>query len=73
MNGQSHDEEPLVPRRWPWVLLAGVILFCLVSTLWMLVFVQRVKRIREATYPQTNTLAAPTNAPAPARANTKNH
>ena len=63
MSHPTHDPAPPVPRRWPWFLLAGVILFFLVSTLWMLAFVQRVKRIREATYLQTNTLAAPTNRP----------
>jgi drug/metabolite transporter (DMT)-like permease len=56
-------EMPPTRRRWPWLVLAGVVLFFLVSMLWMLALVQRVRRIREATYPSTNAVAV-TNAPA---------
>ena len=45
-------------------MLAGVILFFIVSTLWVLALVQRVKRVRDSTYPPTNAVAAPTNRPA---------
>jgi hypothetical protein len=71
MNLEPHDQASPAPHRWPWFLLAGVILFVLVSTLWMLVFVQRVKRIRDATYPPTNAPAAATNRAAASPASRK--
>lgn len=46
-NPEKQKQEP--KRRWPWFLLAGVILFFLVSILWVLSFVERVKRIRDST------------------------
>lgn len=64
MNHEHDEEVPPPRRRWPWILLAGVILFFIVSTLWVLALVQRVKRVRDSTYPPTNAAAAPTNRPA---------
>jgi hypothetical protein len=46
--------DPLTPKpprhyRWPWFLIAGVILGVLLMILWMLGAVRKVKRIREST------------------------
>jgi drug/metabolite transporter (DMT)-like permease len=56
-------EMPPARRRWPWLVLAGVVLFFLVSLLWLLALVQRVKKIRDAAYPRAHAVAV-TNAPA---------
>lgn len=48
--------------RWPWFVLAGVVLFFLASLIWLMVFVQRVKRIKASTEAMTN--SAPSSAPA---------
>jgi hypothetical protein len=59
------ERGPAPPRRafrWPWFVLAGVVLFFVVSMLWLMVFVQRVKRIKAATMEMTN--SASSSAPA---------
>jgi len=60
------DEHSSVPPkrtfRWPWFVLAGVVLFFVVSIMWLMVFVQRVKRIRTSTMEMTNSPS--TSAPA---------
>lgn len=45
--------------RWPWFVLAGVVLFFGASVVWMMTFVQRVKRIKESTIEMTNSTSAP--------------
>lgn len=45
--------------RWPWFVLAGVLLFFISSVLWLMVFVQRVKRIKASTEQMTNSTSAP--------------
>ena len=60
------EERSSVPPkqtfRWPWFVLAGVVLFFVVSIMWLMVFVQRVKRIKSSTMELTN--SAPSSAPA---------
>ena len=53
---------PKRPFRWPWFVLAGVVLFFVVSLIWLMVFVQRVKRIKASTMELTN--SPPASAPA---------
>ena len=48
--------------RWPWFVLAGVVLFFAVSILWLMTFVQRVKQIKASTMEMTN--SSSTAAPA---------
>ena len=45
--------------RWPWFVLAGVLLFFISSVLWLMVFVQRVKRVKASTEQMTNSTSAP--------------
>lgn len=45
--------------RWPWFVLAGVVLFFIASIGWLMVFVQRVKRMKASTIEMTNSSAAP--------------
>jgi len=40
--------------RWPWFLLAAVVLFFILSTMWMMVAVERVKRNKASTMEMTN-------------------
>jgi hypothetical protein len=59
------ERDPGPPKRtfrWPWFVLAGVVLFFVVSLLWLMVFVQRVKRIKASTMELTNSPS--TSAPA---------
>lgn len=58
---------------WPWFVLGGVLLFGLVSALWVLSFVRNVKRIKESTY-GTNTAGnfAPAPVPAPSTVSSTN-
>ena len=61
-------ENPATPKppkgdfRWPWFVLAAVVLFFVVSVMWLMVFVQRVKRIKASTMEMTN--PTPSSAPA---------
>lgn len=55
-------DAPTPPRRsyrWPFFLLAGVVLFFAASMMWMLVFVRRVKRMKASTQEMTNSAPAP--------------
>ncbi len=63
------DSPPQPDRKpaWPRYAVPGVILFLVLAALWTLTFVQRVKRIRESTFPQTNSATHATNGVAPAR------
>jgi hypothetical protein len=54
MNDEASLETPRRRYRWPWFLLAGVVLFFVVSTMWMMVAVQRVKRNKASTIEMTN-------------------
>ena len=47
-------EQPRKRFRWPWFVLAGVVIFFAASLIWMMVFVQRVKRIKESTIEMNN-------------------
>lgn len=54
-------ELPQPPKRkfrWPWFVLAGVILFFVASTMWLMVFIERVKRIKASTMEMTNSPAS---------------
>ena len=53
------EHHPGRPRRyrWPWFVLAGVVIFFIASILWMMSFVQRVKRIKASTMDMTNSAA----------------
>jgi len=55
------NEEQPKRFRWPWFVLAGVVLFFVASIAWLMVFVQRVKRMKASTIEMTN---SPTAAPA---------
>jgi hypothetical protein len=48
------NEEQPKRYRWPWFVLAGVVLFFAASIAWMTVFVQRVKRIKASSMELTN-------------------
>ena len=52
-------DQPPKRYRWPWFVLAGVVLFFTASVVWMMTFIQRVKRIKAATMEMTNSSAAP--------------
>jgi hypothetical protein len=54
----STPEPPKGKFRWPWFVLAGVVLFFVVGIMWLMVFVQRVKRIKASTMEMTNSPAA---------------
>jgi hypothetical protein len=53
------EQSPGPPKRyrWPWFVLAGVVLFFAISILWLMAFVQRVKRIKASTMEMTNSAA----------------
>jgi hypothetical protein len=53
MNGQLDPIEPGTPRkyRWPWVVLALVIVGIGLAILWMSKEVERAKRIHDANMP----------------------
>ena len=48
------SEQPRKRLRWPWFVLAGVVIFFSASVVWMMVFIQRVKRIKESTIEMNN-------------------
>jgi hypothetical protein len=52
------DERTADPARrryrWPWFLLAGVVLFFVVSVMWMMMAVERVKRNKASTMEMIN-------------------
>jgi uncharacterized membrane protein len=56
------DEQSPIPQkrvyRWPWFVLAGVVLFFIASIMWLLVFVQRVQRMKASTIEMTNSGAS---------------
>jgi hypothetical protein len=59
------ERSPIAPKRayrWPWFVLAGVVLFFVASIMWLMVFVQRVQRMRTSTMEMTNSAAS--SAPA---------
>ena len=60
------DEHSPIPQkrtyRWPWFVLAGVVLFFVASIMWLMVFIQRVQRIKSSTIEMTNSAAS--SAPA---------
>ena len=51
-------EEQPKRYRWPWFVLGGVVLFFTASVIWLMVFVQRVKRIKASTMEMTNSSTA---------------
>lgn len=61
MIDQGSSVPPRRAYRWPWFVLAGVVLFFVVSLMWLMVFVQRVKRIKASTMELTN--SPPASAP----------
>ena len=56
------NEEQRKRFRWPWFVLAGLVLFFAASVIWMMIFIQRVKRIKASTMEMTNSHS--TGAPA---------
>jgi hypothetical protein len=54
MTDDRTVETPRRRYRWPWFLLAGVVLFFILSTMWMMVAVERVKRNKASTMEMTN-------------------
>ena len=58
MIEQPLPTPPKRTFRWPWFVLLGVVLFFTASVLWMMVFVQRVKRIKQSTIEMTNSAPA---------------
>ena len=48
------NEEQRKGFRWPWFVLAGVVLFFAASVAWMMMFVQRIKGIKASTMEMTN-------------------
>jgi hypothetical protein len=48
------DKEPSQPRyTWPWLILAGLVLAILLAVLWMSREIQRTKRIRDLSAPNS--------------------
>ena len=62
IDGDSPD-TPRRRYRWPWFLLAGVVLLFVMSMMWMMVAVERVKRNKASTIEMTNS-HQPSSAPA---------
>ena len=59
MMDERSPETPKRRYRWPWFLLAGVSLFFIVSMMWLLVAVERVKRNKASTMEMTNSHSTP--------------
>ena len=54
MTDDRTADPPRRRYRWPWFLLAGVVVFFVLSMMWMMVAVERVKRNKASTMEMTN-------------------
>ena len=59
----SSQSVPVRRYRWPWLVLAAVVLAVIVAVLMMSRELERVRRIRDATTPPASTTNSPAVAP----------
>jgi hypothetical protein len=62
-NDQPPPSGPRPRYKWPWFVLAAVVLAIVLAVLWMSKEVERLRQIRDANSPPPETNAAPANRP----------
>ncbi|MCX6921672.1 MAG: hypothetical protein NT154_00405 [Verrucomicrobia bacterium] len=74
-NDAGNQPEPQDKRRyrWPWFVLAAVLLAIALAVLWMSKEIERTRRIRDANTPVTRTDRAATSQVALEQATTWRH